>query len=385
MKSSQQIILATIMRKQGGSGVQTYVNSFHNYLLQKGINSSIITPFSFSSVVIFPVFALRKLIDPIKGEWSVWWYQHWHYYFLKRVLKRKLKKNADAGIHTIVHTQCPFSAKAALECRRTSDQKVFMIVHFNISQADEWVDKGEIKKKSKLYKSMKRLEKTVIPQLDGIVYVSQFMKKIIGETVPQAKSVPSACLPLFTNKLQLSSLDNSPRDLINIGSLEKRKNQAYLLHVLARAKQKGYSYSLTLIGEGPNRQKLENISEELGITNQVLFLGYQKNAARFLHNHRVYVHGALMDNLPLALHEALACNLPILAGAVGGIPEIFSDGVEGFYWPLDEPETGAEILIQLMENRQLYLRQIEACKKRYSYHFQTDVVAQKHLHFLLKD
>jgi glycosyltransferase involved in cell wall biosynthesis len=190
------------------------------------------------------------------------------------------------------------------------------------------------------------------------------MKNTIEADIPAAKSCPSICLPYFVEEPVTNNNTNFHRDLINIGTLETRKNQSFLLHVLASAKRKGFSYSLSLVGDGPDRRKLENLSRQLKIENQVTFLGYQKNAARFLHNHSVYVHSALMDNLPVALHEALAYNLPICAGPVGGIPEIFMNEKEGFYWPLEDPNSAADLLIRLMENVNTYQQMAIASKLR---------------------
>lgn len=382
MKSTQQIFLVSPMRKEGASGVQAYVNSLHDYLIRNGIAATIITPSSFSPFVVFPVFAIRMGLEAIVSSWGVGWGRYWRYYFIKRVLKQKLKKQEIAGIPTVIYAQCPLSAKAALEARKTANQKVFLIVHYNISQADEWADKGKIKLNGKLYKGIKSLEEALIPHLDGIVYVSQFMKETIEKSIPQAKSIQSVFLPCFTDKPQSAGSKYPKRDLINIGTLESRKNQIYLLRILACAKKKGHPYSLTLVGEGPERGNLENLAQSLGISDQVAFLGYQKNAAQLLGNHRIYVHSAFIENLPIALLEALSHNLPIVAGAVGGIPEIFDDGVEGFYWPLDDPETAAEILIRLIESQEIYHSVVQATRRRFYNQFHTDKVASQVVLFL---
>ena len=74
MNYSQTIMIATILREKGETGVQTYVNVFNNYLLNQGIKASIITPFFFYKWLVFPVFGLRMIIDKLSGELSVWWY-----------------------------------------------------------------------------------------------------------------------------------------------------------------------------------------------------------------------------------------------------------------------------------------------------------------------
>jgi glycosyltransferase involved in cell wall biosynthesis len=86
----------------------------------------------------------------------------------------------------------------------------------------------------------------------------------------------------------------------------------------------------------------------------VRFLGYRPDARSILPGHRIYVHGAAIENHPVALIEALAASLPVAAAPVGGIGEIFSDGVEGIHWRLNDPESSAEALIGLLEDDNRY-------------------------------
>jgi glycosyltransferase involved in cell wall biosynthesis len=378
----QKIIIATIMREQGETGVQTHFNMLKKFVLEQEVKVCVITPFSFYQCLVLPVFALRKIIDILSGELSVWWYRYWHYFFLKQALKAELAEQAQKGIPVVIYAQCPLSAKAALEARTTENQKVIMAVHFNISQADEWANKGKIKIGSWVYHKIKALENEVIPLLDAIVYISGFMKETIEKNISKSTKVKSIVSPNFIFTPKPLDSNNIEGDLISIGTLEYRKNQSYLLRVLSEAKKMGRSYSLTLIGEGPDRRTLEALAQSLDVARQVKFLGFQKNAAQFLYTHRLYVHSSLIDNLPIALIEALACKLPILAGAVGGIPEMFSDGVEGFYWSLDDPAAGAKKLIALMEDKETYNKMAEAAKARFSANFQSSVVANRLLSFL---
>jgi glycosyltransferase involved in cell wall biosynthesis len=62
-----------------------------------------------------------------------------------------------------------------------------------------------------------------------------------------------------------------------------------------------------------------------------------------MYGHQLYVHAALMESFPMTLIEALSHGLPLLAPAVGGIPEIFLDGQQGYFWPLDDLEAVAHL------------------------------------------
>ncbi|MGK7922759.1 MAG: glycosyltransferase family 4 protein [Trichodesmium sp.] len=387
MSLNQQILIATIMREYGETGVQTHFNNFKNYLLEKKNPVKIITPFCFWKWLAFPVFGLRKIIDPISGELSVWWYRYWHYIFLKQALIKTLTNIAKKDNYVVIYAQCPLAAKAALIARKSEQQKVIMVVHFNISQADEWAEKKKINQESWIYRQIQKLEHQIIPQLNGIIYVSRYSQEIMEKKIPETANMNSIILHNFIQEpTQLEREKNYQkinRDLINIGSLEPRKNQSYLLQVLAETKKLGKSYSLTLVGDGTDRNKLTALALELGIAEQVKFLGFQKNACQFLWGHSIYVHSALMESMGIVLVEAMACGLPVLAPAVGGIPEVFSDGVEGFYWPLNNPLMGAKKLIALMENTNLRKEMGAAAKSRFFSTFESNIVGGKLLNFLI--
>lgn len=377
---SCKLVIATILRKQGETGNQTHFNTLQAYLIARGAYAPVVNPFSHVKALSVPIFAVRMIIDPLSGPLSVWWYRRWHYVFLLLALRRLLCRRGEV----VVYAQCPVSAKAALRARRGRHQQVVMAVNYNVSQADEWVTMGKIEREDWVYRDIKRLERKVLPRLDGIVYMSHFARDAIERTIPESSRVRSAVIPNFVLGTRGRRRAGLTRDLINIGTLENRKNQAYLLRVLAAAKRLGRSYSLTLVGHGPNLASLTVLARELGVAEQVHFTGYRPVAAGLLPGHRAYVHAAVMENLPLAIIEAMACGLPVLAAPVGGIPEIISDGDEGLYWPLDDPSEGARKLVALLEDGGLYATMAAAAKRRFEEHFSVDVVAGRLVEFLCR-
>jgi glycosyltransferase involved in cell wall biosynthesis len=385
MIATPKIIIATIMRPTGETGVQTHFNTFKDYLEDNGVGVGIITPFSYYKWLVFPVFGLRKIIDRFSGQLSVWWYRQWHYVFLKQALIKELTKAATKKTQTVIYAQCPLSAKAAIEARQSEAQKVIMVVHFNGSQADEWAGKNKIKKDDWVYRQIKQLENQIIPLVKGIVYVSGFAKKVVNQNINETTKVKSIILPNFIQKPGKIEPSNTKGDLINIGTLEHRKNQSYLLQVLAEAKKQNKIYKLTLVGDGPDREKLIGLAQALGIYEQVNFIGHQKQIYSLLAAHCIYVHSALMESMGIVLIEAMAVGLPAIAAPVGGIPEVFSDGVEGLYWPLDNSLAAAQKLIELMEAPETRQRMGTAAKIRFEQNFETNVVAGKLLRFLCQE
>src|SRR3569623_1141730 len=377
MFENPPIIIATLLHEHGATGVQAHFNAFKEYLLARGEDVRIVTPFDAQRALVYPMFGMRYEIDRVHDEASVWWYRHWHYVFLKQALRERLRDGRPA----VVYAQCPLSAKAALEGRMTLAQRVIMIAHFNVSQAHEWAEKGKIASRGKLYRSIERLEQTVLPRLDGIVYVSRFLQGQLEMRIPGLKAMNAAVVPNFVRPPETGD-DGIYGDLINIGTLEPRKNQRYLIEVLVRASRMGHPYTLTLVGDGPDRSMLEQLAREYGLVDQITFLGNRSNAARYVQSHRLYAHVARMESCGIVPIEARAAGVPVIAAPVGGVPEIYRSGMEGLFWPLDDPKNAACRLIDLLEDSERLKDMTAAARQRYLTAYIPDIAARRLLEFL---
>jgi glycosyltransferase involved in cell wall biosynthesis len=374
---NEPLLIVTLLREYGETGVQAHIGAFRSYLESLGRRVRVVTTFDAPSILLYPALVIRRLIEPVSGTLAVLWYRSGHSRLFRTVISRQL---AD-GRPRVIYAQCPLSAWAALQSRKGDHQRIVLVVHFNRSQAIEWAEKGMIRSDGPTYAAIRELEREVLLKLDGIVYVSRYMKECLEQDIPGLDAVPCAVIPNFCNPTD-KNLYQPAGDLVSVGTLEPRKNQSYLLHVLACARDLGHRYTLALVGSGPDREMLERLAGSLGIKEQISFLGYQEDASKQLPHYRMYVHGAVRENLPLAVIEALSCRLPIAAVPVGGIPEIFADEVEGVHWPLDDPDEGAKRLISVLEDRDTYARMSQAAGERFASHFDTAAVACRLASFL---
>jgi glycosyltransferase involved in cell wall biosynthesis len=121
---------------------------------------------------------------------------------------------------------------------------------------------------------------------------------------------------------------------------------------------------------------------QLGVADQVVFLGYVSGASRLLPGHRAYVHAARMESFGIVIVEAMSCGLPVFAPPVGGIPEVFDDGAEGALWPLDNARICAEKLIAVLEDQGTWLAMSHAARQRYLSRFSPNVLGRRWLGLL---
>ena len=344
-----EIVVCSLMRHVGDTGVQTYVHAGEEHLRTRARTHRFVNPFTGRSALRTVVFGTRFALRPVSRRLSVRWYRHWHARYLERALAAVLR---DAGPDTVLFAQCPVSADVALRVRTT--QPVVMAVHFNLSQADEWVGKGDLAAGDRAFVAIRAFEERVLARLDGVVYISAFARAAAVERIPALEAVPGAVVhgSVALRPDAGTDLALPPQaDLVTVGSLEPRKNHAYLLQVLHEAARRGHRYSLSVVGDGPERGRLEELSRRLGLSDQVRFFGYAPDARALMGRHRLYCHAATMESFGLVFLEAMAEGLPVLAGAVGGVPEIVRPGVEGDFWPLDDAAAAAARLVALLEDR----------------------------------
>lgn len=375
---SAPILIASLMRPQGETGVQTHVQAVRDWLAQHGRSVQLITPFECPRWQVYPIFGLRRLLDRLSKVASVWWYRHWHAVFLQRALRKHLA----TGRPCVIYAQCPLSARAALRARTSRTQKVVMVVHFNLSQADEWADKGAITRDGPFFRSILRLEEGVLPKVDGLVFVSDFMRRELHQRTHAVETVPSRVIPNFLDDPGEPAIVAERTDLITIGTLEYRKNQRYALEIVRAAAQLGRNLSLTIVGDGPDRAMLEKLARELGIEKQVRFMGFVSHAAALMSTHRACLHVARMESFGIILIEAMSRGLPVFAPAAGGMPEVFNEGVEGRLIPLDDAQAAARLILEWLNDETVMQRAHEAARRRFLERFEADRVALELVGFL---
>ncbi len=138
------------------------------------------------------------------------------------------------------------------------------------------------------------------------------------------------------------------------GRLVKGKGYDVLLRALSQLPPSDRPL-LLLAGDGSERQQLENLSTELGISEQVRFLDFQTDVRPVLWAADVFVHVPtnFPEGTPNAILEAMASGLPVIASKVGGIPEVVRDNETGLIVPPRDQESLAEAIKKLQQDKPL--------------------------------
>lgn len=141
-----------------------------------------------------------------------------------------------------------------------------------------------------------------------------------------------------------------------VGRLSSEKGHADLVEALAIVAGDGHRVTAVLAGDGPERHRLEQLIAAHGLTDSVFLPGYVDQPQRILDGADLMVLPSHTEGLPNAALEALAMNVPVLATAVGGTPEVIEDGVSGRLVPPRDPQALARGIEEFLAHREDWAR-----------------------------
>jgi len=132
-----------------------------------------------------------------------------------------------------------------------------------------------------------------------------------------------------------------------VGGLNRNKAHRFLLRALGAVVERLPQARLVLVGEGRDRRSLEQLARRLHRDDRVIFAGRQREVPRWLSLFDVFVQPSLIESDPLAVHEAMAMGLPIVATNRGGLPELLAEGEAGLLVPPGRPRALADAILHL--------------------------------------
>lgn len=176
--------------------------------------------------------------------------------------------------------------------------------------------------------------------------------------------------------------------IVSIGNLRKVKDQETLLQAAQCLHDRGYTFHLLLVGDGGRRTVLESMVRRLDLGPMVHFLGRRTDVSDILADADIKVLSSRSEGLPAAIMEAMAAGLPVVATAVGGVPELVQDGQTGLLVPPSDPAALADALAALLDDAGRRHRLGRAGQQRLQTHFrlETQVTAlEQTYHALLEN
>ena len=158
----------------------------------------------------------------------------------------------------------------------------------------------------------------------------------------------------------------APPLVLAVARLRPVKNLELLLRALARVRDAGFTFMCRIVGEGPQRTDLETLRDDLGLTGIVDMPGAlsQDEVRREWQRAAAGVLTSASEGMPIALMEAAACGVPVVATRVGGVAELVADGETGYVVPSGDAAAVARALSELLAAPELRARMGRAARAR---------------------
>jgi len=148
-------------------------------------------------------------------------------------------------------------------------------------------------------------------------------------------------------------LTDQERVILSVGRLSKEKAHADLILAFQRLCGTRADYKLVIVGEGPERASLEAIAADLRIDTRVVFTGQISDVRPFFATADVFVLPSHSEGSPNVLLEAMGAEVPVVATAVGGVPEIVEDETSALLIPPGDPRAMANAIDRLVKDFEL--------------------------------
>ena len=212
------------------------------------------------------------------------------------------------------------------------------------------------------YPRRKRMlfNRTMLRRKDRLVAVGNDVKRALVEN----EGLPTERIDVIYNGIPVAAFDPDrfpdascqlrqeiglPPDAVvavQVARLDYLKDHCTAIRAIAKAAESS-DIHLVVVGEGPERQKMEQEIRELKICEHVHLLGLRQDVPKVLAGADILLLTSISEGIPLTLIEGMAARLPIVSTDVGGVSEIVGDQVHGFLCPAKDSDALAERLVRL--------------------------------------
>ncbi len=169
-------------------------------------------------------------------------------------------------------------------------------------------------------------------------YFPQNFKKLI-KIIPNPVAIPKYKKNIYSEKIT---------SIITVGRLVKQKDHNILINVFAKLSVNYPDLTLTIYGEGAERQNLENLIASLNLQEKVKLPGAIKNIQEALIKADLFIFPSRYEGFPNALCEAMAVGLPVIASNCSGNIDIIRDGIDGLLFSVGDIELLTKITVELL-------------------------------------
>ncbi len=200
-----------------------------------------------------------------------------------------------------------------------------------------------------------------INKSDGVTAVSNSLKQQTYDSFDIDGDIKVIYNFIDFNRFRKSNKDhfkkaiapNGERILTHVSNFRKVKRVEDVIHIFKKVYAKVPS-KLLLIGDGPERQNLEELCRQIGLCHEIRFLGKQDAVEELLAISDLFIMPSASESFGLAALEAMACEVPVISSNAGGLPEVNIEGQTGFLSDVGDVDEMAANCIRILSDDQLF-------------------------------
>ena len=229
------------------------------------------------------------------------------------------------------------------------------------------------------------LDKKILRRFDAVAAVSRELRsdilksgldehkvQVIRNGIDMERFQPRADTAVFETEFDLQ--DKKP--LIGvIARLSSDKGHIYLINALTRLLAFFPDMRLLVVGDGPERKNLERVLCEGALTDRVIMTGVRRDIERILSALDLFVLPSLKEGLPIALLEAMAAGVPVVATRTGAVPQVIRQNEDGILVPPGDPAALYEAINELLLDQEKARACAANARKRVQDMFSAQVMA----------
>ena len=227
-----------------------------------------------------------------------------------------------------------------------------------------------------------------IVQSDGVTAISNYLKEATKETFQfdDIEVIPNfVCQSEYARhpveELRAKLSPNGEPLLVHVSNFRPVKRPVDCVEILARVLKKGIATRLIMVGDGSERTNVEHRARCLKVDDKITFVGKQPNIVDYLSASDVLLLPSEQESFGLAALEAMACEVPVVASRVGGLPEVVTDGETGFLSEVGDVDKMADDAGRLLSDPELRKKMGKSARESAISRYRTDIVIPKYIEY----
>lgn len=185
----------------------------------------------------------------------------------------------------------------------------------------------------------------------------------IGLDLNRFRDVNKDCRKCIRNEF---GIPQDAKLIMSIGELDDNKNHQIIIKAIEKLKRDDVYY--VICGVGPNRDKLEQLSQQLGLGKKVVLAGYRRDIPEILHASDIFAFPSFHEGLPVSLMEAMTAGLPVVCSKIRGNVDLIEEGKGGYLCDPSSSEDFSNALNNLIYNNFTYTKMVKTNQNKSEYY-----------------